>query len=98
MPFCGGASRSDDQIFHGPELHNLSVTYPLGLTDTTYNLSEKFPNKLTADIHSHPEIMPIMYHEPDKILEGMHIPIMAFTSCHNWGLNRTQPSNESLDT
>ena len=58
VPF-GGASHISDQIFHAPgaklwhyavELHTLSVTYPLcglALTNTTYNLFEMCPLKLT---------------------------------------------------
>ena len=66
-------------------LGNFSVKCQLcgsALADTLDDPSEKYPTKLTA-IHSNPEKMPVLYNQSYTILQGLHIPPMAFTSCHD---------------
>ena len=55
------------------------------------------PNYTYRWIHSHPEKMPILYHQSCMILQGPHIPPMAFTSCHYPG-SSPQPSDERAGT
>ena len=98
MPF-GGAGHIGDQIFHAPgarlwhyaaELRTLSGTYPLcdlALTDSTDNQSEMCPQKLK-------DFCLFLYHQSYTILQGPHIPPMAFTSCHDWGWNRLPQDGE----
>ena len=31
--------------------------------------------------------LPVLYHQSDTILQGLHIPPMAFTSGHDWESN-----------
>ena len=96
----GRAGHSSDQIFHAPGakpwhyaagLRTLSVTNnPFCgsvLTDTTDNLSEKCPIKLTdryivilRRFLFRSMIKPQSY-------TGSHIPLMAFTSVHDPGMN-----------
>ena len=95
MPFYG-AGHLGDHIFLAPgaklwyyaaELYTLSVTYPLcglALTDTTNNPSEMCQLKLT-------EYCLFLFHESFTILQGLLIPPMAFTSCHDRGSNRLPP-------
>ena len=102
VPFRG-AGHAGDHIFHAPRakpchyaanLHTLSVTSPLhasALTDTMDNLSEKCPNALT-DIHCL-----FLYDWSYMLLQGPHIPPMAFTICHDPGSNLL-PSDERVGT
>ena len=68
---------------YAAELRTLSVTYPLcgsALTDTTDN-PLMCPLKLT-------DFCLFVYHPSYKILQGLLIPPMAFTSHHDQGSNR----------
>ena len=76
---------------YAAELRTLSVTYPLcgsALTDTTDNPSEVCPLKLT-------DFCLFLYHRSYTILQGPFIPPMAFTSCHDRGLNRLPPDGRA---
>ena len=69
--------------------HSLSVTYPLcglALIDTMDNPSEMWPLKLT-------DFCLFLYHQSYTILLGPLISPMAFTSCHDRGLNQRNGEN-----
>ena len=93
VPFC-------DQIFQAPgaklwhyaaELHSVSVTYLLcgsAPTDTTDNLSEMCPLKLT-------DFCLFLYHPSYTIFQGPLFPPMACSSCHDRGSNRLPPDGRA---
>ena len=99
VPF-GRASYSSEWIFHAPgaklwhnatELRTLSVIYPwcgLTLTKTTDNLSKICPIKLT-------DFCLFVYHRSYTILQGSLISPMAFTSCHDQGLDLLPPDGRA---
>ena len=99
IPF-GRVGHLGDQIFHVPgaklwhfaaELRTLSFTYPLcgsALTNTTDNPSEMCPPKLKY-------FCLCLYHCSYKIIQGPHIPPMAFASCHDRGSNLLPPDRRA---
>ena len=76
---------------YAAELRTLSVTYLLcgsALTDTTNNPSEMCPLKLT-------DFCLFLYHQYYTTLQGLFIPPMAFTSCHDQGSNWLPPDGSA---
>ena len=76
---------------YASEHRTLSVIYPLcgsALTDTTDNPSDMCPLKLTG-------FCLFLYHRSYTILQGPLIPALAFTSCHDRGLNWQTPDGRA---
>ena len=69
-------------------LSQLHILCGSALTDTTDNPSEMCPLKLT-------DFCLFLYHWSYTILQEPFIPPMAFTSCHDRGLNRLPPDGRA---